>query len=656
MIFEIVTLYNFGIYKGKHTVDLNSTEHTKPIILLGGLNGGGKTTFLDSLQLALYGKHAKCSNRGRLSYSDYLKQTINRYSDDKSASVSLTFRHSKGTEHNRYEIKRSWTLNSHRDISDTIEVFVDNKKDHLLTDSWDDFVSEFIPQNMSELFFFDGEKIENLADPLRSAELVKTGIEALLGLELFSQLAKDLNSQRQRRQERNLDKKTTFRVEELIKRKGLIEVNLRGLEKEIAKTINARDELEDKLKIANLKMQSSGAHLLNSLSEIQEKRKGTALQIDTTNSNLNKIAASALPIFIARKLFETTLEQAKNEQKSLEFRNAEKHITRQNSHLIALLTEKNKETANYVKQVLEDISLETKSNIQHTKIHLNTNPAIFRLVTSIIKNEIIESNSLIENKSVLNEKIALFDKKIEATPDYDSVKELIQEKDLFLTQLNQNKYYLEATLEERNQCKNQLHENESKLDATLIQQNAETFEHQRNQQVAEHLSEMKEIVDAFKVLMVSENISSLEKTIKSKFDTLGRKEALISKVQIDPQNFNITLFGIDHKPMDAKRLSAGERQLFSIAILWALADKSKKEIPTIIDTPMGRLDGKHRTKLVENYLPNAAGQVILLSTDEEIARKYYQKLKPSISKEYHISYDEFARTSTIKPGYFGGQS
>lgn len=96
MIFEQVKLYNFGIYQGEHIVDLNVTDHTKPIILFGGLNGGGKTTFLDSLQLALYGKNAKCSNRGKLSYSDYLKQAINRYSKDKSASVALSFRHTQG--------------------------------------------------------------------------------------------------------------------------------------------------------------------------------------------------------------------------------------------------------------------------------------------------------------------------------------------------------------------------------------------------------------------------------------------------------------------------------------------------------------------------------------------------------------------------------
>ena len=117
-----------------------------------------KTTFLDSLQLALYGKHAKCSNRGRMSYSDFLKQTINRYSDSPQASICLKFRHTTGIETNHYQINRQWQIKGEQEIADTVNVLVNGEQDDLLTENWNDFVSEFIPQSLSELFFFDGEK------------------------------------------------------------------------------------------------------------------------------------------------------------------------------------------------------------------------------------------------------------------------------------------------------------------------------------------------------------------------------------------------------------------------------------------------------------------------------------------------------------------
>lgn len=107
-----------------------------------------------------------------------------------------------------------------------------------MTDNWNDFVSEFIPQSMSELFFFDGEKIEDLADPIRSAQLLKTGIEALLGLDLFTQLSKDLNSQKRRRQERNLDSTASKKVAELKQRKELLDNNLRSIEENIQRVLD----------------------------------------------------------------------------------------------------------------------------------------------------------------------------------------------------------------------------------------------------------------------------------------------------------------------------------------------------------------------------------------------------------------------------------
>lgn len=83
MILEELKLNNFGIYKGIHEISLDSPDPLKPVILIGALNGAGKTTFLDALQLALYGKFAKCSNRGRLSYSAFLEKNINHFAEQK---------------------------------------------------------------------------------------------------------------------------------------------------------------------------------------------------------------------------------------------------------------------------------------------------------------------------------------------------------------------------------------------------------------------------------------------------------------------------------------------------------------------------------------------------------------------------------------------
>ena len=105
--------------------------------------------------------------------------------------------------------------------------------------------------------------------------------------------------------------------------------------------------------------------------------------------------------------------------------------------------------------------------------------------------------------------------------------------------------------------------------------------------------------------------------------------------------------------LTAERLSAGERQLLAIALLWGLAKASGRLLPTAIDTPLGRLDAGHRMHLVERYLPFASHQVLLFSTDEEIAGDYLDRLKPWIGKSYYLNYDDSTGTTRIVPGYFG---
>ena len=82
-------------------------------------------------------------------------------------------------------------------------------------------------------------------------------------------------------------------------------------------------------------------------------------------------------------------------------------------------------------------------------------------------------------------------------------------------------------------------------------------------------------------------------------------------------------------------LSAGEKQLMVISLLWALAKCSKRKLPVIIDTPLSRLDSNHRETLIKSYFPNASEQTIILSTDSEITSDYYMMMKENIGDELH---------------------
>ncbi len=124
------------------------------------------------------------------------------------------------------------------------------------------------------------------------------------------------------------------------------------------------------------------------------------------------------------------------------------------------------------------------------------------------------------------------------------------------------------------------------------------------------------------------------------------------RIHIDPSSFAITLYSEAGHALSKERLSEGEKQIFAISVLWGLARASAHPLPAIIDTPMARLDAAHRRHLVERYFPHASHQVLILSTDTEVDRHYYQALQPHIARAYHLDYDEKTRATHGREGYF----
>jgi len=147
-------------------------------------------------------------------------------------------------------------------------------------------------------------------------------------------------------------------------------------------------------------------------------------------------------------------------------------------------------------------------------------------------------------------------------------------------------------------------------------------------------------------------IDRLSELVTESFRYLLRKQTLVQRVLIDPDSFAITLYDDTGRAIPKQRLSEGEKQIFAVSVLWGLSRAAARPLPAIIDTPMARLDGKHRDKLVERYFPHASHQVIVLSTDTEIERRYFHDLQPHIARAYHLNYDDEKKVTVAEEGYF----
>jgi len=160
------------------------------------------------------------------------------------------------------------------------------------------------------------------------------------------------------------------------------------------------------------------------------------------------------------------------------------------------------------------------------------------------------------------------------------------------------------------------------------------------------------VLDQLRRRTLVSHLANLESHISDAFRRLLRKNSLVQNVRIDPDSFNVTLSTIDGHEIAPQLISAGERQILAIALLWGLGRAAGRKIPIVIDTPLGRLDSVHRKRLVDEYFPEASHQVILLSTDEEIDEELSTDLAGSIAHRYILDFDDKTQFTSVKRGYF----
>ena len=319
MTLDTLIMENFGAYRGSHVIRLTPPSRKRPIILFGGLNGAGKTTLLDALQLVLYGKRARCSNRGTTSYDDFLRDCMNRYADPKGgARIELAFHHVNDGREQSYRVVRSWHANGNG-IEESVDVFVDGQHDQMISDAWAEYAEEFIPARLSHLFFFDGEKIEALADLANAADVLSNGIHSLLGLDMVDRLHSDLDVVAGRKEKLlQVDDGTGLavasaeaEVRELRSRREELLQNIASLQTQLDQCNYRLDQVKERL-------QSEGGELFQQKDLLENDRRALADQLDAADGALRELASGAAPFLLVPDLLGAVQVQARDEKLAMQ--------------------------------------------------------------------------------------------------------------------------------------------------------------------------------------------------------------------------------------------------------------------------------------------------------------------------------------------------
>ena len=161
------------------------------------------------------------------------------------------------------------------------------------------------------------------------------------------------------------------------------------------------------------------------------------------------------------------------------------------------------------------------------------------------------------------------------------------------------------------------------------------------------------IVVEYRKRLQKQKADMLAITMTKCYKQLANKKNHIQRIIIDSDTLDMHYMDENNVEIEKKGLSAGEKQLMVISLLWALAICSKKKLPVIIDTPLSRLDSAHRSALITRYFPNASDQTIILSTDSEIDERYYRMMKDSVGDTYTLMFNDNEKRTEIQTGYFG---
>lgn len=663
MHFSSIQLYNYGIYKGFHSISLQDKRGQKNITLFGGMNGRGKTTLLDSVFLCLYGRKAVEFITGKkMAYNKVLRDRINKSSEDKRTFIKLIME-MDDEENTIISITRHWEQNA-RKIDTHLIVEKNGIEDTYLSDNWEYYVEELIPFGIARFFFFDNEKISQIADD-DAFDKIKNSIKSVMGVTTIETLCGHIEKIRKDKTLSIEKSEASALMREADEVAKAIEVNdsrKRSLYTQKAAILPELERTKDLLEQTEQEFWKRGGNLGFNRDTIMKdqhalKEKAAALKEDAMILSSNP----ATPLCLCKNLLIKTYESIKADEESRAKHYSLPIIYRMYGDLLLDFKGTYPDTSDSYKKLAELITVQLEDLEKSASEDVSN--VITPLAQSLVEKFLLEgaekikssAKHIITENEKTTEALAQLEVHLSSNAEKTDTVKLLNK----IKELQARKTQLEADI---NRCEEQIRSTNYEQEQLERQQNkimlkiaADADSSDDNVRIVEYSTMTLEIMHEFVNRLQAQKVNQLEKNIASCFQFLEQKQGIITSISIDPISLDITLRDYKGGILLKDQLSAGEKQMFAISILWGLAISSGYKLPVIIDTPLARLDSAHRSNFLNKYLPNASSQVIVLSTDEEIYGKYLEDIREYVNTSYTLVYDESQKYSSIVPGYFGGE-
>ncbi|MEI6181224.1 MAG: DNA sulfur modification protein DndD, partial [Chloroflexales bacterium] len=579
----------------------------------------------------------------------------------------VAFVHTIGGTPHTFTLRRMWERRRNG-VNETVTITRDGVPLHeqeLVW--WEQFLHDLLPPGLADLFFFDGEKIQALADD-PDYRMLGESIRSLLGLDLLDRLRGDL-AVYLARQRKTGGAGLADQLTELRTRRETVEAAFSQAHIELGHLNSLIAHKQAKIEATERRLASEGGGVAAQRDALKQRAETLQATISRYERLIAEYANGLLPFAVIPQLssdLKARLELDARVEQYLQVMTVTDSFVEE---LAARMAWDN-EWSNGIeltplqrKQLIESLN-KTARAIQASLVsdeeHDLANEQVIHPLEKDARRELIgwleQATGLLpmqlaeigQGLEAAVAELAQVEARLPALPADESIQPILQQLATLQREmgtLTLQQQLQEAAVHQIRLKREALDREEQALFTRLLRGDDPSYR-------VRLASRAQQVLVRYEATLRRAKLTELEAAIATCFGRLSRKGDYIERVAIEPTTFATTLYNQQGDALPREQLSAGEKQIYAVAVLWALRLVSGRTLPMIVDTPLGRLDSEHRRQLVQCYFPQASHQVVLLSTDTEIDAALYADLQPAIARAYQLTYQPDEASSRVEAGYF----
>ena len=661
MLIQKIKISNFKTYL---SLDLDLTvDDDRPIILIGGSNGGGKTTLFEAISGALYGLKIESKEH----FMELLNQgAINKVKPE--ISLQITFVGKVLGQQQKYILKRIYQLNPQGRPLESVSLNMNGNmyvygtmtapKERVRAEQEiSKIIKANLPQELSQYFLFDAMQSSELLKKNVFQQTIRDNFENVLGFKKYLQLKRASEKLQQEWAQQRLEAEQEAKeYNNLCSQKDGLVAEMNACLAEQDRLYKYMASVEDEYQRAKEGAQQA-MNLNKRIQDVDGKiRAITNEAADYAESLKAFIENIEINVFLP-KLASNLSQEINNILRIKE------QLLKQSTgaYPIETLRDVTAKIIDYLKELsLCSQAVDEENVVAHMIALQNTTNA--QDPYDYLDDAEVEALKELPKKGGGNQFVTLDRKRQDMEIRLANLDNLRTEKrTLEQTQAGGNNLLI-ANYEDAKRSVEKLKSQEDSLRSEI--QRLEKRIHQYDVQIQQEpdlkfdtLVKLRPFFDKVADSLLKKKKAQIETEMQSQLNKLlVSYKGHVGRVELSDsmENFNIKLYHSAGNEISLNQLNAASKQIFIQVLLKVLRNLGDYNPPVMIDTVMGVLDNESRDALMEEYFPQLAEQTILLCTTSEIRTDSdYVKLEPFISKTYTLHRNVEEQNTTVEEGYFG---